>query len=435
MLHRYAEARQIGQGLADEALAALARSMAAPGPVVVNPSAAGRGGLVEVVVPVSGAPGPHVQVLSERAGLPGSITLDGETVRNMLGLIQGARIDEDAYITDVSLAEDDTGLDVTVVIGSEPRHGVPVEEVKRELFTRLTARPDTEVRLRLDQPPVRRLLARQRPVEGFGWARFEPDRWSIPYRWKTRAVRRRLTNGLVRVTVDPADGTFALDGVPGYGRLVDGGDHGDTYNYSPPRSTRWSTRPTRCRWPSASGAGRATVTISSEYVWPDRVDGDTKTRVGSHRVPVDTTLELRADEPVVRVRTRFVNPARDHRLRVHLPLPSPAATSQAECAFTVVERGLVAEGRPDEFGLPTFPSRRFVSSGRAHRGPRGPARVRAGRRGLTGRFGRHRGGPDLGPHAPAGNRDAVPVGHDPPTAHRRSHDCRWKDRRCSDRWT
>ena len=36
------------------------------------------------------------------------------------------------------------------------------------------------------------------------------------------------------MVVDPADGTFSLDGVPGYGRLVDGGDHGDTYNYSPP---------------------------------------------------------------------------------------------------------------------------------------------------------------------------------------------------------
>ena len=59
----------------------------------------------------------------------------------MLGLIQGSRIDNDTYITDVSLAEDDTGLDITIVIGTEPRDGVPVEEIKRELYTRLTARP------------------------------------------------------------------------------------------------------------------------------------------------------------------------------------------------------------------------------------------------------------------------------------------------------
>ncbi|MEZ5182035.1 MAG: hypothetical protein R2702_09195 [Acidimicrobiales bacterium] len=35
----------------------------------------------------------------------------------------------------------------------------------------------------------------------------------------------------------------------------------------------------------------------------------------------------------------------------------------AECAFGTVERGLVAEGGPNEVGLPTFPSRRFVAAG------------------------------------------------------------------------
>jgi hypothetical protein len=44
-------------------------------------------------------------------------------------------------------------------------------------------------------------------------------------------------------------------------------------------------------------------------------------------------------------------------------LPEPARTSSAECAFAVVERGLTAEGRTDEFGLPTAPARRFVSAG------------------------------------------------------------------------
>ena len=41
------------------------------------------------------------------------------------------------------------------------------------------------------------------------------------------------------INVDPSDGTYAIetsDGlrVAGLGRLVDGGDGGDTYNYSPP---------------------------------------------------------------------------------------------------------------------------------------------------------------------------------------------------------
>src|SRR3546814_17890631 len=50
-------------------------------------------------------------------------------------------------------------------------------------------------------------------------------------------------------------------------------------------------------------------------------------------------------------------------MRVHLPLPSPTTSSTAECAFATVERGLEAEGGATELGLPTFPSRRFVSAG------------------------------------------------------------------------
>ena len=366
VLHRYAEARHIGQGLAAEALASMGRSMAEPGPVVVNPSAHDRGGLVEVVVPSVGEVGPDIQVLAERMGLPGSITLDGETVLTMLGLIQGARIGDDMYITDVSLAEDETGLDITLVIGTEARDGIPVEEVKRELYTKLTARPETEVRLTLDQPPVRRILARQGEVPGFGWSRFSaaPLTHPVGVEGGDGSGPVTLANGLVTVVVDAVEGTFSINGVPGYGTLVDGGDYGDTYNYSPPTVDSVVDTPDSVSVTvNERGPVRAVATITSTYTWPDRVDEASKSRIGDHRVPVATTLELRAEEGVVRVGTRFVNPSRDHRLRVHLPLLEPAATSHAECAFTVVERGLEAEGRSDETGIPTFPSHRFVSGG------------------------------------------------------------------------
>ncbi len=111
------------------------------------------------------------------------------------------------------------------------------------------------------------------------------------------------------------------------------------------------------------GPVRATVTIVSTFAWPARVDDATGSRQGCHLVPVRTTLELHADERVVRVRTRFDNPSRDHRLRVHLPLPRRASSSLAESAFAVVERGLGAEGGKEETATPTFPSRRFVSAG------------------------------------------------------------------------
>ena len=90
-------------------------------------------------------------------------------------------------------------------------------------------------------------------------------------------------------------------------------------------------------------------------------------------------MEVLADDATVRVVTSFVNPSGDHRLRVHLPLPEPAQHSHAESAFTVVTRGLTAEGRPDEFGLPTAPANRFVQRRTAHGRPRRGVRVRADR--------------------------------------------------------
>ncbi len=365
VLHRYAEAHQIGAGLVDAALAAFGATVSNPGPVAVNPSHRERGGMVELVVTAADRPGPDVQVLSERFGLPGSITLDGSQARSLLGLLQGSRVDGDTFVIDVSMDEDETGLDVTAVIGTEPREGVPIEAVKRDLYTRLAARPDTEVRIHLDQPPIRRVLARQRPVPGFGWAPFAPARLSHPVRvgdLPTGSVA--VSNGLVDLSVDPIDGTFSIDGRPGFGQLVDGGDHGDTYNYSPPAVDSVVDSPESVEITiEERGPVRAIVTVHAAYVWPDHVDDMKRARVGSRNVDVVTTIEVGADDPAVRVHTRFVNPCRDHRLRVHLPLPQPALGSRAECAFDIVERGLFAEGRIEEAGLPTYPSRRFVSAG------------------------------------------------------------------------
>ena len=49
-------------------------------------------------------------------------------------------------------------------------------------------------------------------------------------------------------------------------------------------------------------------------------------------------------------------------------MPEPVTGSDAECAFAVVHRGLEAEGGAHEFGLPTFPSRRFVDASNGHAG-------------------------------------------------------------------
>ncbi|HEY1651382.1 MAG TPA: hypothetical protein VGG09_05820 [Acidimicrobiales bacterium] len=375
VLHRYAEAHAIAAGLADRAVKSFARSLAEPGPSVLNLSPRARAGLVELVVPADGPAPEDVQVISERSGLPGSMVLDADTVRTVLGMLQGPKISDDAWIHDVTIVDNGEEIDVTIAVGTEEKQNVPIAEAKQDLFTKLGARPDVLVRVAMDQPSTRRIVARTSEVPGFGWSAFVPAPLAHPVEVTgsdSGDAPVVLANGLVRVEIDQSTGTFALDGRPGYGRLVDGGDLGDSYNYSPPRQDSFVDTPRSVLvLVTERGPVRARAQITATYVWPDHVDGSSQARVGEHLVEVETIVELRADDKTVRVTTSFVNPSGDHRLRVHLPLPEPATESHAESAFTVVTRGLTAEGRADEFGLPTAPAQRFVTAGRltvAHEG-------------------------------------------------------------------
>jgi mannosylglycerate hydrolase len=365
VLHRYAEARAIASGLADRAVTTFARSLAQTGPTLLNAAARARSGVVELIVPADGPAPAEVQVLSERSGLPGSMVLDANTVRTVMGMMQGPRISDDAWIHDVVIEDTEEGFDITIAVGSEEKPDVPITEAKQDVYTRLGAQPDAVVRVAMDQPATRKIVARSGEVPGYGWRAFEPAPLAHPVEVHETAGAVAVANGLVRIDVDATEGTFALNGAPGYGRLVDGGDLGDSYNYSPPGQDSFVDTPESVVLRvDERGPVRARVRITSTYEWPDHVDGSSQARLGGHRVDIDTVVEVRADDPAVRVTTTFVNPSGDHRLRVHLPLPEPARESRAESAFAVVTRGLTAEGRPEEFGLPTAPAARFVSAGR-----------------------------------------------------------------------
>lgn len=211
----------------------------------------------------------------------------------------------------------------------------------------------------LGGPPSCHVLARA-TVDGFSWARWAPLPDDVA---PARASGARLANGLVEVEVDAADGTWSLAGVPGHGRIVDGGDAGDTYSWCPPPAgDALVTAPTAVAVTVVEdGPVRAALRIDATWDLPAGVvDG---ARTGSVPTPITTVLTLHAGEPVLRVETTIANGSEDHRLRVHHPLPAPAATSAAGCAFATVTRGLEAEGGPTEAALPTYPARDHVTAG------------------------------------------------------------------------
>ena len=408
VLHRYAEATRLAQGVAARALGVLARSLSEPCHVAVNPSARKRSGLVELIIggsePIEGS-----QLLDERVGLAAELVLTTTEVRGVLGQLDGQdQMGDGAYINRVDVEEDGTGIDIAVRVLPERSGELRVAEIKSDLLARFALRPEAPVRVRLDQASSRRVLVRVDDVPGYGWKAWRPSELKDPVAASTEADGRVvLANSLVSVEMSPLEGTFSIDGLPGFNRLVEGGDFGDTYNYSPPEHDLVTDKPERVVLSvEEHGPVRAVAMVERTYRWPERIEEAERARAGEREVVVSSRVEVRAGEQLVRVTTSFDNECRDHRLRAWFPLPQPAATSRAECAFDLVERGLFAEGGPSERALATYPFAPFRASRGAECVPRRPLRVRARRPRRSG-LRRHRRRARDCPHPASGHGDAL----------------------------
>ncbi len=151
----------------------------------------------------------------------------------------------------------------------------------------------------------------------------------------------------------------------GVGRLVDGGDEGDSYNYAPPRTDAVIEAPIAVESALEEGGPlRGIIRVVRTYRWPLGTDDGTRTSTTTD-VRIDLTCELRAGEPFVRLGLAFDNPVGDHRLRLHVPLAHEADTSAAEGQFAVIERTAEQDAGHGEVPLPTYPARTFVSAGGA----------------------------------------------------------------------
>ena len=359
VLVRCAEAEQIGMGLADEA-ARLAAGKAPLGTVAAfNPSPCPRTGLVELELAV---PAEWEEIALE---LPDGGRVATQVVRRNEPLVHSEQVPSSevpewlrrrlhgrelfARRLNGMTIEDQT---VTFEVDDEDEPiWLDLEELKHELEVATSGAPgDWEVRIRAR---ARAFVVAQVPVPSLGWTAFEPVEGSGSIEHPVRVAQSRLDNGLLSVEIG-ADGSLALNGVGGIGRLVDGGDAGDSYNYAPPSPDHIVDEPGDVRVTVVSeGPVRGVLSIVRSYRWsPDEIP-----------VTVETLAELRAGEEFCRIRIAFDNPCDDHRLRFHVPLPREARFSAAEGQFAVVERGLEAESGFGEVALPTFPAYGFVDAG------------------------------------------------------------------------
>jgi len=379
VLVRYDEAEQLARGLADEAVAKIAAAVPAGSFAVLNPSPSPRAGLIELdcVVPdeweevsleLSGGTllgtqevGRSQALLLEQA-LPG-----GEVAAAMHHRMHGREL-YGLVLNAIATERGPDGRRVTFHVAPEADPvWLDVDESMRLLELETKTDPDQPWSLRILGAPRRTLLASV-PAPPLGAAALRLRRGATRVEAPVEVEDSALRNGLLEVRV-AEDGALELLGSAGslrdVGRLVDGGDAGDTYNYAPPPDDALVDEPVEVSVERRSaGPVKGELAVRRLYRWPLRLSDDCTARAEEAvLVPVTTTVELRTGEPFLRLRISFTNPCSDHRLRLHIPLGREAEVSAAEGQFAVVERGLEAEGGYGETPVPTFPASGFVDAG------------------------------------------------------------------------
>ncbi|MEU3985116.1 glycosyl hydrolase-related protein [Streptomyces sp. NPDC026672] len=377
---RLAEAAQTARAVRDTALAEPAARVPSDGHLVANPLPFARTSLVEVDVlaapegtslVASGADGTArpVQLVSQAPTVLSDERMDASQLERVLRRIHRrelfGRLIDHYELTPGSLvfhlAEVPTSGPFDLLI------------LRREVAAAAAAHPGEWRVLTLEEARATALVPVEVPASGLASFRVtpaaEPAATASPA--PATATPRSLGNGLVLAEV-AADGTLDVTGADGtvlrgVGRLVDGGDRGDSYNYAPPARDVLVSEPEEIAVELLeSGPLRSRLRVTRVYAWPAALSSDRDVRATETvPTPVETLVEVRAGEPFVRISTSFLNRSADHRLRFHVPLPEPVSRSASAGQFAVTERGLTAEGGWGEFPLPTFPASQFVSAGAA----------------------------------------------------------------------
>ncbi len=92
-----------------------------------------------------------------------------------------------------------------------------------------------------------------------------------------------------------------------------------------------------------SGPLRAALEVRLLYRIPSALGQDRRRRLGELvDLPVRVRVSLYAQNPQLDVDLELDNQAKDHRLRVHFPLPFPVALSDADGAYHVTRRAALA---------------------------------------------------------------------------------------------
>jgi len=343
--------------------------------VVLNPTPAARDGLVEaellipedwpeVALELPDGRRVGTQELERKEPILFDVEVRGDQVDELFRRFHGREIFDHAwngYRID--------GREITFLVDSDPDPAwLDVDGLRAEVTAALRSAPDETWRARV-VAAARRTVAASVPAPALGWTAVRAVDGAAAIAHAVRIEGRTMSNGLLRIEVSD-DGTLRLESsdgvaVEGIGRIEEGGDAGDSYNYGPPPGDRIVDTPEAVSVTTElTGPVRGRMRVSRTYRWPVGVLSDGSARIdAAEPTEVVTEVELRAGEPFLRVAVAFDNRSDDHRVRFHAPLPRRAERSHAEGQFAVVERGMAGEGGYAEEPLATYPAHGWVDAG------------------------------------------------------------------------
>ena len=396
MRTRFDWCEQIGEEVTRTALESIAAQVDTQGEgtvalVVFNPSSTPRTDRVVAAVSPPVDPEGHAlvgpdghpvpfQVLRHTVGAEMELTFDRETMRQMaaMAVAGGGVVYGDQAIRGMSVWRDgDVGrLTLSVgrgMAGAPPDHLADAIAALQALLQDETVQ-QFSVRVREDEALEVAFVARDVPPLGYA-----------AYRWIPRQTRGEvpgtsevpgtfgIENEFLRVEADPETGLLTVTDketglvLSGVHCFVDGGDRGDEYNYCPPEEDLRVDRPARppVIRREADALGESLV-IEMVYRVPEALAPE-RNRRGEEWVdlPITTRVTLTAGVRRVDFETGVENTARDHRLRVHFPVPFAAEQAWVEGHWDVIAVNGSAGLQPAtsewaEQPVPTRPQRGWV---------------------------------------------------------------------------
>ncbi len=331
MMGRYETATRVGQKVVEEALDHLASRLAYPPdndtiPIVVfNPSPWRRSGPVEVDI---------------------SLYADVPFRRRIFDWTGQKRLDLEHY----SLV-DPAGSEVLFDVRGETLH---IEDAlyRRKAVRRATIEFDAAdvpslgykvYYLKTAQERRKRRSAEEKP-------------WDIVL--ENEHLKVGVESDFTLSILDKASGRT----YPGMNLLVDEGDAGDEYNFSPP-ATQKTFLSSETDWEIEYGEDPNTLWLRGTLRLPRGLTPDRLARSGDlARCPINVSVRLAPGSRRVEIKTELYNRVRDHRFRAVFPTGIEAEESVAETAFGTIRRPTRpcnSEGWREKESA-TYAQRRFV---------------------------------------------------------------------------